>query len=177
MKRILSEFKLYLCNNWINRVPSHRIRLIFYRKIMKFVIEKDCAIFLGCTFNCSGGLHMGHQSVINGSCRIDTRGGIRIGRNVVISQDSTIITADHDMNSNAFEGRLRHVIIEDYVWIGARAMILAGVTIGKGSVVAAGSVVTKNIEECIMVGGVPAKFIKKRKEDLEYKTYYRRLFQ
>ena len=54
------------------------------------------------------------------------------------------------------------VIIEDDVWIGAGSIILAGIKVGRGSVIAAGSVVTKNVDEKSIVGGIPAKLIKKR---------------
>ncbi len=58
---------------------------------------------------------------------------------------STINTADHDIDSEYFEYNERPIYINDYVWIGTRAIILPGVTIGKGSVIAAGSVVTKDV--------------------------------
>lgn len=177
VKNFLSEFKLYLCNEWVSSLPSHRLRLLFYRRLMKFSMGKDCSVFLHCSFDCSGGLEMGTNSVINPRCRLDTRGGIIIGNNVSISQEVVILTADHDRTSAGFIGRNREVIIGDLVWIGTRAMILPGVRIGKGAMIAAGAVVTKDVEPFTVVAGVPARAVNKRREDVHYHSYYRRLFQ
>lgn len=119
------------------------------------------------------------NSVINANCRLDTRGGIYIGENVSISNQVVILTADHDMDSSDMAGRTKKVTIEDYVWIGTRAMIMPGVIIGKGAVVAAGAVVTKNVEPFEVVAGVPARRIKNRMErkDYSYDASYKRLFQ
>jgi acetyltransferase-like isoleucine patch superfamily enzyme len=81
------------------------------------------------------------------------------------------------LNSPDFAGRNKAVAIEDYVWIGTRAMILPGVSIAKGAVVAAGSVVSKDVEPFQVVGGVPAKLITIRNSELRYKLAYQRLFQ
>lgn len=144
---------------------------------MNFDIGFKSTILMKCSFDCSGGLSIGNHSVINSRCRIDPRGGIKIGNSVSISSDTTILTADHDIQSLRFTGRNRPVIIEDYVFIGTRAMILPGVTIHKGAVVAAGAIVTKDVEEYLIVAGIPAEQIGKRSTQLDYKVDYRRLFQ
>ena len=92
------------------------------------------------------GFRIGKSSVINQKCRIDTRGGVTIGDNVSISAEVCILTADHDLANPKFDGRTKPVTIEDYAFIGTRAMILAGVTVGRGAAVAAGAVVTRNVE-------------------------------
>ncbi|MEJ6981989.1 acyltransferase [Pedobacter sp. P351] len=130
-----------------------------------------------CTFDCAEGLKIGKYSVLHPNCRIDPRGGILIGERVAISQEVIILTADHLMNSSTFEGRERKVVIEDYAWIGTRATILPGVTIGKGAVVAAGAVVTKDVMDYSIVAGVPAKVIGQRSRDLDFGGVYSRLFQ
>ena len=82
------------------------------------------------------------------------------------------------MNSSTFEGRQKSVLIEDYVWIGTRVMILPGVVVAKGAVVAAGAVVAQKVDSMQVVGGVPAKLIKKRNNNsLKYTLSYKRLFQ
>lgn len=176
-KGYISELRLYVCNDWVNRVPSHKIRKWYYRKIMGFIIGNQSSIFMDCTFDCARGISIGDNSVINSRCRLDTRGNITIGKNVSISQEVIILTADHDINSPDFSGRNRAVVINDYVWIGTRAMILPGINIGKGAVVAAGAIVTKNVEPFTLVAGVPAKFVKRRQEDVNYQIIYQRLFQ
>lgn len=177
MKNTLSELILYICNHLVSSVPSHIFRLWFYRKVMKFSIGSGSSVLLNCSFDCTKSFKIGQNSVVNGNCRMDTRGGIVIGNNVSISSDVIILTADHDMNSPDFSGRNKPVIIDDYVWIGTRVMILPGVKIGKGAVIAAGSVVVKDVESYNVVGGIPAKLIKSRNKYLEYTTNYRRLFQ
>jgi acetyltransferase-like isoleucine patch superfamily enzyme len=177
MKNFLSEFRLYLCNRWVSRFPSHGFRLWFYKKIMSFSIGQRSTIFMDCTFDCAGGLYIGRNTVINPRCRLDGRGTIRIGRNVSISQEVMILTADHDLRTPDFAGRERAVVIEDYVWIGTRAMVLSGVHIGRGAVVAAGSVVTRDVGPYEVVGGIPAKIIGERPHELTYDLYYKRMFQ
>jgi maltose O-acetyltransferase len=73
-----------------------------------------------------------------------------------------IYNAEHDVHSNDFHAEARPVSIDDYVFIGPRAIILPGISIGKGAVVGAGAVVTKDVEPFAIVGGVPAKVIGKR---------------
>lgn len=177
MGGLLSEFRLYLCNHFICHVPIVKFRLFYYRNVMGFKISKGSYIFLGCKFDCAKGLSIGKNSVINARCRLDNRGGIDIGENVSISSDVIILTADHDMDTPDFAGRNKKVLIQDYVWIGTRAMILPGINIYKGALVAAGSIVTKNVEAFSVVGGVPARFIKNRPENLNYDASYHRLFQ
>lgn len=179
MKRILSEFRIYLCNYIVSRIPSNTIRLIFYRKIMMFTLGEGTSIFMQCSFDCTKTLWIGANSVINSKCRMDTRGGIKIGNNVSISSDVVILTADHDMDNENMDGRNKGVIINDYVWIGTRATLLPGVNIGYGAVVATGAVVTKDVPPYGVAAGVPAKVIKYRNSNngFNYTANYRRLFQ
>jgi acetyltransferase-like isoleucine patch superfamily enzyme len=173
-----SELRLYLCNEWVSKVPSHAFRKWFYRKAMGFKIDNQANVFMHCSFDSTKGLKVGKLSVINANCRLDTRGGISIGRKVAIASDVIILTADHDVNSFNFLGRNREVVVDDYVWIGTRAMILPGVTIGYGAVIAAGAVVSRDVAPFSIVGGVPAKPIGRRNEELSYgEEVYCRLFQ
>lgn len=96
--------------------------------------------------------------------------GITIGNHVMMGPNCMIFTSDHEtknldipMCQQGFTD-VKPVVIGDDVWIGARVIILKGVTIGNGSVIAAGAVVTKDVEPYTIVGGVPAKFIKSRKQ-------------
>ena len=177
LKSFLFELKLYLCNNWVASIPSHSIRNWYYSQIMGFVIGKNSTFLMRCRFDFKEGIHMGENSAVNARCHLDNRGGIYIGDNVSISSDVTILTADHDMDAPNFQGRVRPVNIQDYVWVGTRAMMMPGVTIGKGAVVAAGAIVTKDVAPYHVVAGIPAKFIKERQKTLRYTASYKRLFQ
>lgn len=113
-------------------------------------------------------IKIGEQSFIGKRTRLvayDAK--IIIGKNVLIASNTTILSRTHifsntDIPINAQGYDNKNVIIEDDVWIGANCTILYGVTVGKGSIIAAHSVVTKDIEAYSIVGGVPAKLIKKR---------------
>lgn len=96
----------------------------------------------------------------NAGIQIRCSKSIRIGKNVAIAKDVVIMDSDaHEINYDGYE-MSKGVCIEDNVWIGTRAMILKGVTIGEGSMVAAGAVVIKDVPPHSMVAGVPAKVIK-----------------
>ena len=171
----MSEILIYFCNFIMNYIPSHHIRDIFYKKAMKFRINKKGAILLGVKFNCRGNFTLG-QSVINQNCSMDNRGGIQIGDSVSIGPEVMIITADHDLASKDFVGKNAKVIIEDYVFIGGRAIILPGVIIGKGAVICAGALVNKSVDPYTYVAGIPAKKIGERTKDLDYQLTYKRFF-
>jgi maltose O-acetyltransferase len=156
--------------------PSHAVRRWFYRAVMRFDIGDRAFIFMGAQFDTRGQFKLGDNSTINRGCRLDNRGGLEVGSNVSISDDVCILTADHDPRSASFAGRTRPVRIGDYVFVGTRAIILPGVTVARGSVVGAGAIVTKDVAECSIVAGSPAKEIGTRRADLDYQVDYYRFF-
>lgn len=108
-------------------------------------------------------LRIGELSQINSGCVFDLSGPVSLGRRVGIGHDVSFITMNHDMGPSDFRwGRTwtRPIVIGDGVWIGANVVLLPGVTVGDGAVIAAGAVVTKNVAANTLVGGVPAKLIK-----------------
>lgn len=173
----VSELRLYICNEWISSLPSHSLRIFYYRKVMGFKLGAGSSILMHCKFDTAGNLKIGANSVINQSCRMDNRGGLFIGNNVSVSQGVHLLSADHDPESPGFLGREYPVTVSDYVWIGTRALILPGANLGEGCVVAAGSVVTKDVDDYTIVAGTPARFIKNRNRNLNYTISYKRLFQ
>ena len=105
---------------------------------------------------------LGKGVFINEGCCFQDQGGIEIGDNVLIGQQVVIATLNHDLAPDKRANMIpAPVKIGNNVWIGAHATVLAGVTIGDNAVVAAGAVVTKDVPANTVVGGVPAKIIKK----------------
>jgi len=143
---------------------------------MGYIIGEGSSIHLGCKFNGSAFLHIGTNSTINQFCRLDNRAPIVIGNNVSISPYVKLLTADHDMNDPQCLGREREIIIEDYVFIGADAMVLGGVRMSKGSVLAAKALLSKSTESFGIYSGLPATRKSQRNQDLDYSASYNRLF-
>lgn len=107
-------------------------------------------------------LEMGDYSCLANDVDCYTADRISIGRNVVVSQGVYLCAASHDITSSTFELVTMPIVLSADSWVASRAIVLPGVTIGEGAVVAAGAVVTKDVEQRTVVGGNPAKFIKKR---------------
>lgn len=127
-------------------------------------IKKGAKFGLGNNIEIGDNSDIGLNAYISGC---DSGGKLIIGNNVIMAPEVTILTLKHNYNDKdlpiskqGFKPSV--VIIEDDVWIGYRATILPGVKISKGSVIAAGAVVTKDVNPYMVVGGVPAKFIKRR---------------
>ena len=122
------------------------------------------------------GISIGEHSYINSYCHLDGRGGLRIGNNVNISNYTVIITASHDMKSPVFQYREGEVIIEDYCWIGSRAIVLDKSVLPKGSVLSAGSVYKGKGKSYGVYVGVPARYVKDRGLQGEYNVDWRPSF-
>ena len=99
---------------------------------------------------------------------MDGRGNLEIGDNVQLSTGVWIWTVEHDINSSKFKNIYSPVYINNYSWVSSRVTILPNCTIQYGAVVAANSVVTKNIGEYEIVAGIPAKKIGLRNKNLNY---------
>lgn len=154
--------------------PSHAVRMLLYRRVFGVVVGETTSVHRRCRFYRPTGVQIGRHTVINREVMLDGRMGLVIGDSVSISEGTAIFTLEHDPNSVSFENRGAAVRVGDFVFLGARAMILPGVTIGEGAVVAAGAVVTKDVEPYTIVGGVPAKLIGERRRDLNYELNYRK---
>ena len=143
------------------------LRTFLLRPLFK-EIGFNTHIQYGCFFNGMKNIRIGRNVYINHHTELLARNvGIDIGNDVMIGQHSILITDNHnfdDPNKKIIDqgSSYSKIVIEDNVWLGSNVTILSGVTVGSGSVVAAGAVVTKNIEPNSVVGGIPAKFIKKR---------------
>lgn len=150
-------------------IPCHRTRRFFYR-LGGLKIGKGSALHMGIRFYNPKNISIGEDSIIGEDTVLDGRNKLTIGNHVDIATGVMIYNAEHDVSDPNFRAISAPVVIEDYVFIGPRAIILPGVTLKKGAVVGAGAVVTKNVEERSIVGGVPAKQIGTRDvKNLNYK--------
>ena len=160
----------------IGYIPLHKLRLFWYRHICGMKIGPYSSIHRQCRLYRPYRVQIGGHSVINYGVLLDGRQGLFIGNNVSISEGTVIITLGHDVDDAEFSLKGAPVVIEDRVFIGAYVRILPGVHIGEGGVVAAGSVVTKDVAPYTVVGGVPALYIRDRSRDLRYELDFSKRF-
>jgi maltose O-acetyltransferase len=161
----------YLTNEVVAKIPSFTLRHAWYTKVLGVRLAPGAGIHLGLYLWFYGpgqlrrtGVSFGRNARVNRRCTLDVRGGLTVGANASISPEVVILTASHRVNDPEFPVETRPVVIEDNVWIGTRAVILPGVTLGRGCVVSAGAVVTRDVPPLAMVGGVPARQIGTRDE-------------
>ncbi len=151
-------------------LPRHKLFNLIksnYMRIQGAKIGKRITYYPGIKINPCINIKLGDCVDLAWDVLITTGGGVEIGDRTLIGYRTQILSANHVIPSNKgkiFGGghSLAKVVIKNDVWIGANCVIVAGVTIGEGAVVAAGSVVTKDVEPFTIVGGVPAKLIKER---------------
>lgn len=168
--RFARNLTIYFFNLVVSRIPFGFIRHPLYRLL--FPIGKRSVVLWGVWIR---GHHIviGDHCVINSNVMLDGRGALLIiGNNVDVAPFVQIWTREHDPRSPTHAGQGGSVKIGDHVWIAAGAMILPGVEIGEGAVIAAGSVVTKDIPPWTIAGGVPAKIIGERPPNVDYKLSY-----
>lgn len=153
-----------VANQFIQRLDNYSLQLILKRN--GAFIGKNCDIETGLTFhNCKNykNLIIGDNCHIGKNCFFDLRDKIIIGNNVVISMQCSFIThidLGHSILTKNYPKISSEIIIDNETYIGIGTIVLQGVKIGNSSILAAGSVVTKNIEDLILAGGVPARKIK-----------------
>ncbi|MGA3291938.1 MAG: acyltransferase [Candidatus Microgenomates bacterium] len=173
---IVLDFELMVLR-WVSHVPSHTFRKFFY-KVSGMRIGKGSVVHMWANFFDLAGIIIGEDTIVGDHVFLDGRAKLTIGNHVDMASSVMIYNSEHDLEKENFSARTEPVEIGDYVFIGPRAIILPGVKIGKGAVVAAGAVVTKDVPEFKIVGGVPAVVIGERKnKDLHYKLGRARLFQ
>jgi acetyltransferase-like isoleucine patch superfamily enzyme len=165
-----------LFNMIITHIPSYTIRLVFLR-LFGATIGKGVSIMRGTTVLDIAFLTIGDDTSIGARCLLDARAGLYIGNNVTIASDVHILGGGHDVNHPDFLPVPIPTVIEDYVWIASRAMVLPSL-VRRGAVVGAHALVNKDVCELEVVGGNPAKVIGKRNDDaLQYSAKFRPPFR
>ena len=173
LRVIAGALSAYLYRACIGRIPFFFIRDAY----LDFYLGhygKGSAVQSNCNFLNGKKVYFGERNVINFGCLFDGRKfEIRTGNDVSIGPEASILTLGHDPQSPDFSDRGGAVIIGDKVWIGYRAIVLPGITIGEGAVIGAGALVTKDVEPYAIMAGNPARKIGTRSTELNYQLSFR----
>lgn len=146
---------------------SKRIRVFLCKRLFK-KYRKNINVEHGAFFGSGSDIEIGENSGLGLNCRVS--GPLKIGDNVMMGPDVMIYTQNHEFARTDIpiirqgDSKKKEVVIGNDVWIGARAIILPGISVGDGAIIGAGAVVTKNVEAYSIVGGNPARIIKSRNQ-------------
>ncbi len=158
-------------------IPFHFLRHSFFI-LGGIKMGQGSTIHTGARFYQPKNISIGSDTIVGFSAFLDGRAPLKIGSHVDIASEVMIYNSEHDIHSPDMHAIQAPVEIGDYVFIGPRAIILPGVKVGEGAVIAAGAVVTKDVPAKAIVGGVPAKIIGERKvKEFTYRLGRSRLFQ
>lgn len=167
-KLLAGSILSYSYNHHLGRWPSRRFRMAFLRTALA-KCGRGTMVQMDCRFLNPRKIQLGERNVINfGSLFDGRRYVVRTGNDVSIGPEASILSLGHDPQSTDFADRGGDVTIGDRVWIGYRAIVLPGVSIGEGAVVGAGAIVTKDILPFTIVAGNPARPIGTRPIGLTY---------
>ena len=171
---VWSDLRLRLLTD-LGYFPSHRVRGYFYRRA-GLVLHPTSSIHWRAEFYAPERIRIGAYCTIGDSAFLDGRSGLTIGDSVNFGSHVTIYTRQHDVDAADFAEIGAPVVVGDRAWVSSHSIVLPGVTIGEGAVVAAGSVVTKDVAPYTLVGGNPARYIRDRSRDLTYRLGYAKRF-
>ncbi len=173
----LQDFALLWIHLAFSLIPVHFVRKLVFQ-LAGGRLGKGSVIHMQARFFDPRGISVGEDSLLGWGIFIDGRDKVSIGNHVDIASEVQIYNSEHDIHSPDFHATTAPVSIGNYVFIGPRAIILPGVNLGRGAVVGAGAVVTKDVPDYAVVGGVPARIISERRiRDLHYRLGRARLFQ
>lgn len=175
MQGILIAGIRYFTNHFISHIPSYSVRHAWYRRVLAWYMDPSATVMMGQYIQFrnrrrnGGRVSIGADTVIDHNCMISTTGGLLIGDHVFISPGVWLITESRNINDARFVSTYGPIVIDDYAWIGPRAIILSRVTVGRGAIVQAGAVVTRDVPPYMVVGGAPASVLGTR--DLRKPSY------
>lgn len=174
MKSILLQIKFLFVEflNLTYQLIPNPLRNLYLVLFGIKVSSINSSIHRNCKFFHIGKIIIGRNSVVNFGCYLDNRRGITIGNNVGIAHNTKIYTLGHNIDSPKFETKGAPVTIKDNVFIFSNCLIMPGITINEGAIVLTGSVVTKDVPPYTVVGGNPAKIIRQRPKEINYKQNY-----
>lgn len=153
----------------VGHLPTNAARVALYRSLFGMKIGQGAKVDGGCIMFGPQRITIGEGAVINRGVLLDGRFPLTIGKHSSISIFTIILTLEHDLfDTVGFRSVGAPVSIGERVFIGARAIVLPGVTIGDGAAIAAGAIVTKDVEPFSIVAGIPAKSIGTRPKRLTY---------
>ena len=166
---------LALWNHLFNKVPLYWFRYVVAKYLYGLKIGKS-SIHYGVIFFSPWRISIGDNTNIQMNCLLDGRGDLHIGNNVDLTIGVKVFTEQHDVNAPDYDTIKKEVRINDHAVIGSYALLLPGITIGEGAVVAAGSVVPKNVPPYVVVAGNPAVVKRDRNKDINYRLDFKRPF-
>jgi putative colanic acid biosynthesis acetyltransferase WcaF len=184
MKLIMSKLKIFVAgflnfvwNDIVTHVPSHFIRKLFLRMVNRKIAVSSKILMHTRILN-FWAIEIGERVVVNQYCLLDCRRyKISIDHDADIGPYSRFWTSGHDPDSATHEIKGGDLKIGHHVWIASNVTVLPNITIGAGAVVAASSLVSKNIPESEIWAGVPATFQRKRKNPLTYNLVFQPYFE
>jgi len=144
--------------------PENEVREIF-AELTSQPVNESLRLVPPFHTDCGKNIHLGENVFINSNCTMQDQGGIFIGDNVLIGHNTCLLTLNHQEDPEKRANLLPAPInIGNGAWLGSNVTVLPGITIGDGAIIAAGAVVTKDVEPDTIVAGVPAKVVRKVNE-------------
>lgn len=167
----------YTTNHVISQIPSYAVRHLWYRRVVGISMGAGSSVQMDCHVSFYGpgqvrrtGVRLGRRVHINRGCELGAQGALTIGDDASISSEVVLLTGGRHYDAPGFHGYALPIVIGEKAYIGMRAIVMPGVTVGRGAVVAAGSVVTRDVPPMAIVAGWPARVVGERQPSgLEYK--------